>query len=165
MGALFHQPLICFSSVSSHVKLLPLYMLLEKIRPSSPAKLFLVSSSFAKDWLPHCIPSVCLGGSSGRGYRRPCELLPWERRTTGSLPLSLLSHTYGSAVLAQLAELGGCSQHEKLSQQNWAPISTKNMTKHLQSCKNHMADAAVHFLYSREKVMIIYSVCLKAHLL
>lgn len=27
----------------------------------------------------------------------------------------------------------------------------KNMTKHLQSCKNHMAKAAVHFLYRREK--------------
>jgi len=24
------------------------------------------------------------------------------------------------------------------------------MTKHLQSCKNHMANAAVHFLYKRE---------------
>lgn len=115
--ALFHQSLICFSSVSSHFKLWSLYMLLEKIRPFPLPMPFLVSSSFAKDWLPLCLPSVCLGGSSGRGHRRPHELPPWERRITGSPTLSVVSHTYGSAVLAKLVELGGCSQHEKLSQQ------------------------------------------------
>lgn len=35
----------------------------------------------------------------------------------GSTALAIWSHTYGSAAPANLAEQGGCFQHEKLSQQ------------------------------------------------
>mgnify|MGYP001852858217 FL=1 len=73
-------------------------------------------------------------------------------RRLGSPALAIRSHTYGSAVPSNLAELGSCFQHEKLSQQKLgSKPTTKNMTKHLQSYKNHMAHAPVHSLYRTEK--------------
>lgn len=95
VGALFPQSLLCFSSISFHLKLLSQHILLERTTFFFFLMPFLVSFSFAKDWLPLWIPSIFLGGSSGRGYRRPCKRLH-GRGGGGQEALLCLSHIWFS---------------------------------------------------------------------
>lgn len=116
--------LALFLSVSSHDKLLSLCMFLGNIMSSVPMPLLLFS--FAKDWLLLWHPRICLGGSPAEDKGAMLTACTRGRRL-GSPALAIRSHTYGSAVPSNLAELGSCFQHEKLSQQK---LGSSNHQKH-----------------------------------
>lgn len=108
---------------------------------------------------------ICLGGSRGSGYRWPGEWPPRERRASGALLCpSQITH------MAQpyWPQQWGCKavfNMKNWASKNWAPIYTKIWL----NTSNHVKTIWQMLLYifctEGKKVIIIYSICLKGHLL
>lgn len=158
MGALFPQSLLCFSCFFSfHFKLLSQHMLLEK---STFFFSSCLSLSFAKDWLPLWLPSIFLGGSSGRGYRQAPSMGEEEDRK-----LCSVCHIWFSCS-------GQMSRAVRLFS-TWRTEPAKPRLQYLLktwlNISSHVKTIWQKLLYifctGEKKVMIIYSTWLRGHLL